>query len=181
MSKVILQDVRCSYVFITEPRKGQDGSDGKYSMQILIPKKDPQLKKVEKAVDEALTAKFGKDALKKRGRYKLPLRDGDEERDGAEYEGMMFMNANSTKRPGIVNRSNEPADQDDLEDYCYSGAIFHVSVNLYGFDVGSKPGIAVGLNNVMLRRKGERLDGTSTATSEFADFTSDDDGEDWED
>lgn len=172
MSKVILQDVRCSYVFAHQERK-----DGGFGVQPLVPKGSTLHKKLVKIVDKVLVDKFGQDALKKKARYKLPLRDGDEERDGEEYEGMIFFNANSGKKPGIVNRNNEPADVDDIEEYCYSGAYFHVSVNFYAFDAkeGGKPGVAVGLNNVMLRKKGDRLDGSVSATSEFADFANDDD------
>jgi hypothetical protein len=175
MTKVILQDVRCSYVFVHQERK-----DGGFSVQPLVKKGSDLHKKLVKVVDKVLVEKFGQDALKKKARYKLPLRDGDEERDSEEYEGMIFFNANSGKKPGIVNRNNEPADIDDIDEYCYSGAYFHVSVNFYPFDAkdGGKPGIAVGLNNIMLRKKGERLDGSVTATSEFADFVEDDEDDD---
>ena len=175
MAKVILQDVRCSYVFAHQERK-----DGGFGVQPLVEKGSALHKKLEKIVDKVLVEKFGQDALKKKARYKLPLRDGDEERDGEEYKGMIFFNANSGKKPGIVNRNNEPADIDDIEEYCYSGAYFHVSVNIYPFEAkeGGKPGVAVGLNNIMLRKKGDRLDGSVSATSEFADFAEDDDFED---
>ncbi len=183
MAKIILQNVRGSYVFVNEPRKKENGENGNYSIQILLPKDDPQIKKLNKLVDQALADKFGADAIKKRGKYKLPVRDGDEERDGEEYENMYFMNANSARRPGIVNRNNEPADQDDIEEYCYSGAVFHVSVNVYAFPAkdGGKPGVALGLNNVMLRKKGERLDGSVSATSEFEGFNSDDEEDEFDD
>ena len=172
MSKIILQDTRCSYVFVNQEKK-----DGGYGVQPLVKKGSPLHKKLEKMVDKVLVDKFGQDALKKKARYKLPLRDGDEERDGEEYEDHIFFNANSGKKPGIVNRNNEPADVDDIEEYCYSGAYFHVSINFYGFEAkeGGKPGIAVGLNNIMLRKKGERLDGTVSATSDFSDFAEDED------
>lgn len=175
MAKVILQDVRCSYVFAHQERK-----DGGFGVQPLVEKGSALHKKLIKIVDKVLVEKFGQDALKKKARYKLPLRDGDEERDSEEYEGMIFFNANSGKKPGIVNRNNEPADIDDIEEYCYSGAYFHVSVNIYPFEAkeGGKPGVAVGLNNLMLRKKGDRLDGSVSATSEFADFAEDDDFED---
>ena len=175
MAKMILQNVRGSFVFVTQPRKKDDGTDGIYGVQIVISKDDPQVKKFNKLVDQALEEKHGTQALKKKSRYKLPLRDGDEERDGEEYENMYFFNANGGKKPGIVNRNNEPADQDDIDELCYSGAYFHISVNVYGFDAkdGGKPGVAVGLNNVMLRKKGERLDGSVAATSEFEDYAED--------
>lgn len=175
MSKIILQDVRGSYVFVNEQRKNNDdGSPGGYGMQIIVEKGSDQHNKMMKIVDQVLVNKFGQDALKKKARFKLPLRDGDEERDGDEYQNMIFFNANSkVKKPGIVNRNNEPADQDDIEQYCYSGAYFHASVSFYAFDAksGSKPGVAAALNNIMLRRKGDRLDGSVSATSEFSSFS----------
>lgn len=176
MAKIILQDVRGSYVYITEPRKKEDGSKGNYGIQILLEKTDPQAKKLQKLVKKVLVEAVGEDAAKKLGKFKLPMRDGDEERDGEEYEGMYFMNANSARKPGIVNKNNEPADADDIEEYGYSGAYYHISINVYYFKSkdGGKPGVALGLNNVMFRKKGERLDGSVSATSDFADFASDD-------
>lgn len=180
MAKLILQDVRCSYVFVREPRKNDDGTDGAYSIQVLIPKSNKKLvSQIQNIVKDVHTEKFPK--IKKAAMLKLPLRDGDAERDEPEYEGMYFMNANSARKPGIVNRKGEPADPDDLEELCFSGAYFHVSVNFYGFDRDGSKGVAVGLNNLMLRKKGERLDGSISAESEFEDFASEDDFEDDED
>ena len=178
MAKIILQNVRCSYVYADKQRKNkEDGSPGGYGVQLIIEKKDPQVKKLQLLVRKVLGEAKGADALKKLGMYKLPVRDGDEERDGEEYNGTVFANANSGKKPGIVNRNNEPADQGDIEELCYSGAYFHVSVNVYFFKAkdGGKPGVALGLNNVMLRKKGERLDGSVSATSEFEGFEEADD------
>ncbi len=173
MGKIILQNVRGSFVYVTAPRKNKDGTDGSYSLQIILAKDDPQIKKINCLVSEAAKEKFG-DKIKM-GMIKTPLRDGDKERDSEEYEGMMFMNANGKKKPGIVNRHNEPADIDDIEELCYSGAYFNVSVNIYGFEGDEAKGVAVGLNNIMLRKKGDRLDGSTSASDDFADFA--DDGE----
>lgn len=179
MAKMILQDIRCSYVFVNEQRKAkEDGTPGGYGVQLLISKKDPQANKLNKMIKKVLVDAVGEQAAKKLGKFKLPLRDGDEERDGEEYQGCYFANANSKKKkPGIVNKNNQPADPDDIEEYLYSGAYFHVSVNAYYFKStdGGKPGVALGLNNVMLRKKGDRLDGSVAATSDFADFAADGD------
>lgn len=176
-NKVIIQDVICCYVFIDKPRvsKDDDGSS-KYSMQVIVPKDSPAVAKIQKAIKAAAIAKFGEKV--KLAALKLPLRDGDEERDEDIYKNCYFFNANSDRKPGIVNRRNEIADQDDIEEYCYSGATFHVSVNFYGFDFNGKKGVAAGLNNVMLRKKTPRLDGTVSAENEFADFASDDEDDD---
>lgn len=182
MAKIIMEDVRCSYVYVKEPRKKDDGTNGNYGVQLIFPKNHKQVKKLKNIIKEVLVEKFGAKAASQLKRYKLPLRDGDEERDGEEYQGMYFMNANSGKKPGIANRSGEPADQNDIEELCYSGAYFHVSVNIYAFDSkdGGKPGVAVGLNNLMLRKPGERLDGTTSASDDFASYVDDNDyDDDW--
>ena len=188
--KMIIQNVRCSYVFVDEPRDETD-DDGnktgkkKYSIQPLISKKHPQLKKMRAMIQKVAQEKFG--AKVKMGMLKTPLRDGDTERDDEEYAGHYFMNCNGNRKPGMVNKANEPADPDDIAEYCYSGAYFHVSVSFYPFERKGNKGVAVGLNNVMFRKKGERLDGSVAATSEFADYAEeadgdefgDDDGDDW--
>lgn len=174
--KVTLKDIRGSYVYLTAPRK--DSTDaagnvikGKYGVQIILPKNHPQVKQVKAAIVKVAREKFG--STIKLGMLKLPLRDGDEEREGEEYENAHFMNANGNKKPGIVNRFNQPPSDDDLENMCFSGAYFHMTVNFYPFNHDGKKGVAVGLNNVMLRKPGERLDGTSSAPNDFADMADD--------
>lgn len=182
MSKMIFQNVRCSYVFVEEARKDKENPEkkGTYGIQVLLPKNDPQVKKANKLIEKVAKEKFGEKT--KLGMLKLPLRDGDEERDSEEYENMFFFNANSAKKPGIVNHNNEPADTDDLEELCFSGAFFHVSVNFYGFKKEGNKGVAVGLNNLMLRKAGDRLDGSTTATSDFEGYADDEDDtdDDWD-
>ena len=178
-AKVVLPNVRCSYVYADKPNK-----HGKYSIQPLIEKDSALHKKLAKIQKKILVEAFGEAAAKKTGKFKLAIRDGDDDRDGEEYEGMMFFNANSGKLPGIVNKNREPADAGDLEELCYSGAYFNVSVNFYAFpgsDDGGKPGVAVGFNNLMLHKEGDRLDGSSNAESDFADFGSDDFDDDLDD
>lgn len=171
--KVILQDVIGSYVYITKPRETDDGKEAKYSMQIIIPKDSPAVAKIQEAVKKVAQEKFGEKV--KLGAIKTPLRDGDEERDEKVYQNCYFFNANASRKPGIVNRHNEIADPDDIEEYCYSGATFHVSVNFFAYDFNGTKGVGAGLNNVMLRKKTPRLDGAMTAEDEFAEFKSDDD------
>jgi hypothetical protein len=171
---IILNNVRCSFVFATKTNKHE-----KYQIQPLIPKDSELAKKLKAAQTRIAKAAFG-DAVKA-ARLKLPLRDGDEERDGNEYEGMYFLNANSGNPPGIVNRFGKAASDVEIDEQCYSGAVFTVSISLYSFDSkdGGKPGVAAGFNNLMLRGgKGERMDGRKSAVSEFAEFTEDGDSDD---
>ena len=46
-------EVRFSYAYVFSPRKNEDGTDGKYSVQLLIPKSDTTAKKILDAAIEA--------------------------------------------------------------------------------------------------------------------------------
>lgn len=76
-----------------------NGGPEKYSTAVLIPKSDTAtLDAIEKAIDAAIEeglAKFGGKKPNKAA-IKLPLRDGDIERDDEAYKGHYFINANST-------------------------------------------------------------------------------------
>lgn len=183
--KIVLEKVRCSYVFIAEERE-KDGKPNGYGVQPLIPKNHPQYKALRNLEMKALEEYFGKDAVKRKGRYKLPIRDGDAEletgeKEGEEYQNCVFLNANSyRKQPGIAivrNGRVEPADHDDIKELCFSGAYFTVSLTFYKMkenDEGGKPGLAVGVNNVLLVKKGKRLDGSLSAKDDFAGIKAED-------
>lgn len=178
--KMTLENVRCSYVYILEPKKSSGDKKGKFGIQPILDKKKDRdkIKEFQRKVRKVLVDKVGEEKAKKTGKYKLPLRDGDADRDEPEYEGCFFVNVNGSekKRPGVVNRFNRPPSQEEIEEMCYSGATFTVSFNLFWFpaaEEGGKAGVGAGLNNVMLRKKGERLDGTISAENDFADYADD--------
>ena len=129
-TKVITGKVRFSYVNIFKAR-GFNGGDEKYSICLLIPKDDQAtLDKIEKAVQEAIKEGISsKWNGKKPANLKLPLRDGDEDRPEApEYAGMYFLNANSTQKPGIVDKDLvEIIDPEEV----YSGCYGRASINFY--------------------------------------------------
>jgi hypothetical protein len=168
--KMKLKNIRGSFVYITNPRAAQNpGEAEKYGIQLIIRKDDPQVKAIKDAITEVAKVAF---PGTKASMLKLPLRDGDEERDSSEYEGCYFINANSKNKPGVANRKGELASEDDMFEYCYSGAYFNLSVTFFDFEVNGK-GIACGLNNIMLWKHGERLDGKTSAAKEFAEFADD--------
>ncbi len=166
-TKVITGKVRFSYCHIFTP-KAMGDEDPKYSISILIPKKDKKtLNDIKKAIDaakaEGKSSKFGG---KIPAKLKLPLRDGDVDKpEDPAYVGHMFVNATSKRRPGIVDKDmNEILDPEDL----VSGDYGRVSINFYPFAVTGNKGVAAGLNNVQLLAKGEPLSGGSTAEEDFA-------------
>jgi hypothetical protein len=167
-TKVVTGKVRFCYVNVFEPTALNDGDTPKYNICILIPKSDTKtLEAIRNAVEAAKTA--GKSKLAdKNGKIpstiKLPLRDGDEERsDDPAYEGMMFINANSTRKPTVVDKDLNPImSQEEF----YSGCYGRASINFYAFNVQSK-GIAAGLQNLQKLEDGEMLAGGSTAEEDF--------------
>ena len=176
-TKVVTGKVRFSYVNIFKSRAFQADQDAKFSICLLIPKEDKAtLKKIKAAIDEAIQEGISsKWNGKKPANVKLPLRDGDEERadEAPEYEGMMFLNANSTQKPGIVDKDlNEILDPDEVSSGCWGRA----SINFYPFSVNGNKGIGVGLNNVQKLKDGEHLGAArASAESDFDDDFEDDD------
>ena len=175
-TKVVTGLVRFSYVNIFRSRAFREGQDAKYSICLLVPKKDMVTvhkiqAAVEEAVQEGISSKWGG---KRPKNLKLPLRDGDEERadEASEYKDMFFLNANSNTKPGIVDKDlNEILDPDEV----YSGSWGRASINFYAFDSNGNRGVGVGLNNIQKLKDGDRL-GAARASAE-EDFSS----EEWED
>lgn len=167
-TKVVTGKVRFCYVNVFEPTALNEGDTPKYNVCILIPKSDTKtLKAIETAIENAKVVGKAKIA-DKNGRIpstlKTPLRDGDEERgDDPAFEGMMFVNANSTRKPSIVDKDLNPImSQEEF----YSGCYGRASINFYAFNVQSK-GIAAGLNNLQKLEDGEQLAGGSSAEEDF--------------
>lgn len=174
-TRVITGVVRLSYCNIWEP-KSINGADPKYSVSLLIPKSDTAtITAIEKAVEAALTAGTGKfgGKIPPRGALKLPLRDGDTEREDEAYAGHFFVNANSKNPPQVVDGTLAPVlDRAEV----YSGCYARVSIEFYAFNTNGNKGVAVGLGNIQKIRDGEPLGGGNiSAESDFGAFTATDD------
>ena len=171
-TKVVTGKVRFSFANIFEPKAIDEGSEPKYSLNIIIPKTDTATIKaindaVAEAEQEAKNTKFGG---KIPATLKRPLRDGDLERpDDPNYANSYFINASSKNRPRVVDANVQPIlDPDEV----YSGCYGRVSINFYGFAVSGNKGIASGLNNIQKLEDGERLSGGSTPEEDFGDSAS---------
>lgn len=171
-TKVITGKVRFSYVHVFEPAAVSEGSDDKkYSVSIIIPKSDKvTLKKINDAIEAAKQAGVAKWGGKLPKALKLPLRDGDAERDEECYENSYFLSAKTDRKPGIVDADlNEIMSRDEF----YSGCYGRASITFFPFDVNGSKGIAVGLQNLQKLEDGERLGGSSASAAE--DFGDEDD------
>ena len=164
-------NTRWSYANVWEA-KSINGSTPKFSVSLIIPKTDTAT--IEK-INRAIKAAYEEGQSKLRGNskfvpdlesLKLPLRDGDKERKGdPAYAGCMFINANSSTAPGIVDADCNPIlDRSEV----YSGVYGRASINLYAFNSNGNRGIACGLNNLQKIRDGEPMGSRSRAEDDFA-------------
>ena len=102
-TRVVTGNVRLSYAHLFEAYSAHEGQEKKYSVSLLIPKSDKMTVKlineaVEKAIQNGISSKWGG---KRPKNLKLPLRDGDTERDDDIYQNHYFINANNRRQPGL--------------------------------------------------------------------------------
>lgn len=166
-TKVVTGTVRLSYANVWEPKSINGGAE-KYSVSIIIPKSDKKtIAAINTAVDAAIEegpAKFGGKKPNKAA-IKLPLRDGDTERDDEAYAGSYFVNANSRTPPQIVDQNVNPImNRSEI----YSGVYARVSINFYAFNSNGNKGVACGLGNIRKVRDDQLLGNRSTAEDDFA-------------
>ncbi len=174
-TKVITGIVRFSYLHVWEPAKIEGSEDEKYSVSLIIPKNDTEtLNNIKKAIEAAKEAgKNSKFGGKIPANLKLPLRDGDIDREDDEnYANCYFINANCKIQPGLVNKNGQRiTDSTEL----YSGCYGRASITFYAFNSNGNKGIACGLNSLMKVKDGEALGGRSRAEDDFAEFFEEDD------
>ena len=176
--------VRFSYLNAFEAKPNPSG-DLKFSASLLIPKTDTAgIKAIQNAINEAVQKGLDNNKFTKAqvSGLRLPLRDGDAEHDsgnrGAEYKGHFFLNSSSTNKPGVVKAQagGPPVPIFDPDEF-FSGCYGRADINFFPYNQAGNRGIGVGLNNLMLVKEGERLDGRQKAEDAFSSFT----GEDTED
>ena len=165
-TKVVTGTVRLSYANVWEPKSINGGAE-KYSVSLIIPKSDKKtIAAINAAVDAAIEeglAKFGGKKPNKAA-IKLPLRDGDTERDDEAYADSYFVNANSQTPPQIVDQNVNPImNRSEI----YSGVYARVSINFYAFNSNGNKGVACGLGNIQKVRDGQPLGNRSTAEDDF--------------
>ena len=175
---MITTEVRFSYLTVFESKPNPSGVL-KYSTAILVPKEDKEgVKRMQDGINKAVqrgidTNKFTKAQVPG---LRLPLRDGTKEHAagtrGNEYNECFFVNASSNTAPGVVKaqKGGAPVPLLDQEEF-YSGCYGHADINFFPYSQAGNRGIGVGLNNLLLTKTGDRLDGKKSAGNVFAAFT----------
>jgi len=173
-TRVVTGKVRFSYANVFQPKASDDGAP-KYSITLLIPKKDKTtLGKIKAAIEAAKASSAAVFGGKVPANLKTSLHDGDKEKpQGGEYgpeaAGCWVLNCSSKQKPGIVDENRQPI-LDSTE--FYSGCYGRASVNFYAYNVKGGKGIGCGLNNIQKLTDGEPLGGNRTRPED--DFADDD-------
>jgi hypothetical protein len=169
--------VRLSYCFLTAPRAGENGAEGKYGAMLIIPKSDTvTVKQINAAIDEARTVGASK-GIRNAKTLPSPLRDGDGQKPrggeyGPECKGCWVLNTSSKRRPNVVDRRVQPIlDPNEI----YSGMWAIVDINFACFSVPQNSGISCYLNNVQKIRDDEPLGGAPARPEDVFTAVEDDD------
>lgn len=168
-TRVVTGKVRLSYVHLFQPYSIDGDQDPKFSVMLLIPKKDKQTLADLRAAEEA-AAEVGK-STKFGG--KIPsnlasiIRDGDEfAEDYPERKGHWFMSVTSPpdRKPGVVDQNVQPILESSE---VYSGCYARLSLNAFPYKFGNKKGVSFGIVNVQKLADGEPLGGSTRAEDDF--------------
>ena len=182
--KIMLRNVRLSYEHIFKPTSFEEGGEPKYSATFIIPKDHPDLPAVKRAFFEAGQESFASEFVKAgswpRG-FTCSLKDADTATDSlgevlaeknSAYVGCYILEANSSKRPVVINRNKAAVAEED--GIIYSGCYVNASLAAAGYTFGKvKKGVKAYLNGVQFVKDGERFG--SDALSDFDALDGEDD------
>lgn len=171
---VVSPEATAAYAWLSRPDEGQEYSDGKYKVTLVLDKGDKDveafIKDISAKAEEALEQEFTK--VPKNAR--MPFKDGDDT-DKEEFEGKYLIVAKTKFQPGFVDSAKQPLDE---ETFPMSGDVIRASFALIPYKAGGAIGVTSQLRNVMLidkRNNGSGFDdfddieGTTPQTKETND------------
>jgi len=177
--QIVTNPVRVSFPYLFEKRKMKD-QDGtrqperdRFECVLLIPPSTGDAEKIEAAIGEAMSAKFGdgwKSELSSMELAKLPLKKcSDNKWFRDQFAGWHFVNSWSKERPNVVDKEfNDIIDPAKV----YAGCWCRFQLTLLAWE--SKKGgklCLVSLDNVMFVADDDRIGGGKpTAKDSFGSF-----------
>lgn len=136
----------------------------KYSLTMLFDE-GTDLSKIEDEIEKTIIAKWGK---KRPAGLKLPFRDAGEKEQYTGFEsGMIFANATTTTKPGVVDSNLDPIMS---KEYFYAGCYARASISVFAYNTKGNAGVGLGLNNIQKLAEGERIDGRTKAEEDFEPY-----------
>lgn len=150
-----------AYAWLSRPDEGQEFSDGKYKVTLVLKKGDAAVESfiedLEAKAHEALEKEFGKPQKNAR----MPFKDGDDT-GKEEFEGTWMIVAKTKFQPGFVGGDKKQLPEDVFP---ASGDLIRMSFALTAYNAGGSKGVSCQLRNVMLIDKRNNGSGSD----DFAD------------
>lgn len=146
---------------------------GKYGVKVAFPL-DTDISALEKAVNDAASAKWGAKIPKK---CLMPIKDGNEEvnDDGEVWEtskDMRIVRFKTKRPPVVIGQDKSPMSAEEI----YSGCYVRVRSDVFAFD-GTSKGVSCQLDMMQFAKAGERIGGgiIENADDVFDEIEGDDD------
>jgi len=169
---------RCSFPHVFAPQKPKNRANdvtAKDKFGVMAIWTPAEFDAAEKArwmkIMEALNArciqKYGKPYKDVPPNIKKPFHRGDEKAKYGWTDKQVYANLTSNNKPGIVAADGRTKIVDASG--FYSGCYARATVNVYDYS-NTGIGVALGLNNLMFVKDGERLDNRLEAEDEFSEF-----------
>lgn len=163
-NQVVTPEFRVSFpaVFQAKAVMGSTG-DPKFSITMLFaPGTD--LSGMKALVKAAGVEKWGADVSKWPKGLRLPFRNGEEKDYDGYGKGVVFCNATSKQRPGLVDHALQAIiDASEFYGGCYARA----TISAFAYDKAGNKGIALGLKNIQKLRDGEPFSGRTKPENDF--------------
>lgn len=178
MTQIVTPKGETAYVHVFKPQDAmEEGKPPQYAVTFLWDEDEkPKLKKLEEAIVEVATAKWGAKAkgMLEKGQLRSPLRPGSDKegaKDEEQFAGKWFLTARSTDKPQVVDE-----DLDDIIDKfeVYSGCIGRGDIYLFAYDKKGNKGVGAIINSFQKLGEGERRSGRRAAADAFGSGEDDD-------
>ena len=163
--KVHLKRVRLSFPNLFVAKAFKDNPKPKFDAAFLIPKKDPQVLEIQKAMVAVATDKWGAKAAQILGMLerddKLCMHDGDR-KDYDGYAGNYFIRASNEVQPTLLTADRIKLTQDN--GLIYSGCYVNAIISIYAQDNGFGKRINANLGGVQFASDGQAFKGGRPAS-----------------
>lgn len=172
--KIQLKNVRAAFVEVFEAKTVNGEGKPAFSCSFLIDPNDPQVKMLEKGIEQTAQEKWGvkADAILKqmRAQDKTALHDGDLKSTYDGFPGNLYVSARSATRPLVIDCDRTPLSEQDGR--LYSGCYVNASIELWAQDNKYGKRVNASLRGIQFYRDGDAFSGGGAADAdEFEDVS----------
>lgn len=176
--KYRINNARLAFGNLFKPKAFEAGGEANFSGSFIMPPKHPDIKGVEKAIEQVGAEKWGAKwpAVKKEltAKDKLCLHDGDGKSQYDGFEGNMFVAASNKTQPALFGANKEKLTTDT--GIIYSGCYVNAQIDIWAQDNQYGKRINASLTGVQYRAKGDAFSGGRPADADdFDDMSSEED------